>query len=94
MAPRFMVADDQQLDKVELLAMLLDVLQASELDLTTAEAEYEYIHALDLTAEVLNRFAEAKRHTLEGLPATYPQDLLRQHIRMLRAKNRRAQKAA
>lgn len=94
MVARFMVADDQQLDKVELLAMLLDVLQASELEWTSAEAEYEYIHALDLTADVLNRFAEAKRHALEGLPATYPQDLLRQHTQMLRTKNRHSKKAA
>lgn len=85
---------ESSLGKVELLALVLDVLQAAELELASAEAEYDYIQALDLTADALNRLAEAKRHSLAGLPGMYPQDLIKQHIKMLRARHRLATQRA
>jgi len=85
---------DSQLDKVDLVAMLLDVLQATENDVTSAEAEYEYIHALDLTADALVRVAEAKRYMLEGLPGDHPGDVLKRHIQTLRLRSHTRQKVA
>ena len=125
------VSDERPLTKVELLAMVLEVLQAAESNLTTVErtpgtkilnkngsglgtgfgtgmglsaetgpgadpeteAEYDYVQALDMTADVLSRLAQAKRHRLEGLSGMDPQDMLQQHIKMLFARYRQSESA-
>ena len=78
------------IDKAELLALLLDVLMAAEAKMTRgeAEAEYEFIHALDLTADALTRVAEAKRQMFEGVSSAHPYDILQQQIHLLRLRNR------
>ncbi len=90
MTVRNMKTLNPDVDKAELLALLLDVLMAAEAKMTNREpeAEYEFIHALDLTADALTRVAEAKRQMFEGVSSAHPYDILQQQIRLLRLRNR------
>lgn len=76
--------NESKVNKVELLAMLLDILNGTERDAITPEAEYEFLHAIDLTADALSYYAETKRLALEGLPCELPADILDRHTRILR----------
>ncbi len=78
------------LDKAELLALMLDVLMSAEVKMSAdePEAEFEFIHALDLAADALSRVAEAKRQMFEGVSSAHPYDILQQQTRMLRLRNR------
>ena len=90
MTVRNMKTLNPDVDKAELLALLLDVLMAAEAKMTSGEpeAECEFIHALDLTADALTRVAEAKRQMFEGVSSAHPYDILQQQIRLLRLRNR------
>lgn len=76
--------DDSRVSKVELLCLLMDVLTATERDHVSRDAELELLSALELTADTLVRFSQAKRYALDGLPTELPADILDRHTRLLR----------
>ena len=75
-------------DKIELLAMVLDIIEAAERSAARHEFEHEFVQAVELTADALHRFADAKRNLLDGLPADYPTDILERHTRLLKLRKR------
>lgn len=75
------------MDKAQLLTLVLDVIAATERAAPLGAAEYEFVHDLELTADALLRFAEAKRNVLDGLPSDSPVEILERHSTVLKLRN-------